>query len=71
LRDVARARRSYRFQRIVIDAFRGISMNEIVLKSIVPILFVRDVSASAAFFRDELDSRSSSDLHQIEAASAD
>ena len=27
---------------------------QIVLKSIVPILFVRDVSASAAFFRDRL-----------------
>jgi uncharacterized glyoxalase superfamily protein PhnB len=29
-------------------------MSEIALKSIVPILFVRDVSASAAFFRDKL-----------------
>ena len=29
-------------------------MAEIALKSIVPILFVRDVSASAAFFRDKL-----------------
>lgn len=29
-------------------------MGEIVLKSIVPILFVRDVPASAAFFRDKL-----------------
>jgi uncharacterized glyoxalase superfamily protein PhnB len=29
-------------------------MNEIALKSIVPILFVRDVSGSAAFFRDKL-----------------
>jgi uncharacterized glyoxalase superfamily protein PhnB len=29
-------------------------MNEVTLKSFVPILFVRDVSASAAFFRDTL-----------------
>jgi uncharacterized glyoxalase superfamily protein PhnB len=29
-------------------------MNEIVFRSVVPILFVRDVSASAAFFRDKL-----------------
>jgi uncharacterized glyoxalase superfamily protein PhnB len=29
-------------------------MSETALKSIVPILFVRDVSASAAFFRDKL-----------------
>ena len=29
-------------------------MNEIILKSAVPILFVRDVSASAAFFREKL-----------------
>jgi uncharacterized glyoxalase superfamily protein PhnB len=29
-------------------------MNEIVLKSIVPILFVRDVPASAAYFREKL-----------------
>ena len=29
-------------------------MNESVLKSIVPILFVRDVTTSAAFFRDTL-----------------
>jgi uncharacterized glyoxalase superfamily protein PhnB len=29
-------------------------MNEIVLKSVVPIVFVRDVSASAAYFRDNL-----------------
>ncbi len=29
-------------------------MSEIELKSIVPILFVRDVSRSAAFFRDKL-----------------
>jgi uncharacterized glyoxalase superfamily protein PhnB len=29
-------------------------MSEIILKSAVPILFVRDVSASAAFFREKL-----------------
>jgi uncharacterized glyoxalase superfamily protein PhnB len=29
-------------------------VSEAILKSIVPILFVRDVSASAAFFRDRL-----------------
>src|SRR5579862_4996436 len=29
-------------------------MSEIALKSVVPILFVRDVSASAAFFREKL-----------------
>jgi len=29
-------------------------MNEIVLKPIIPILFVRDVSASAAFFHEKL-----------------
>ena len=29
-------------------------MSEIVLKSAIPILFVRDVPASAAFFRDSL-----------------
>jgi catechol 2,3-dioxygenase-like lactoylglutathione lyase family enzyme len=29
-------------------------MSEIALKSIVPILFVRDVSASAAFFQEKL-----------------
>ncbi|MGD0190512.1 MAG: glyoxalase superfamily protein [Rhizomicrobium sp.] len=29
-------------------------MSEITLKSIVPILFVRDVSASAAFFQEKL-----------------
>jgi catechol 2,3-dioxygenase-like lactoylglutathione lyase family enzyme len=29
-------------------------MSEVVLKSAVPILFVRDVPASAAFFRDKL-----------------
>jgi uncharacterized glyoxalase superfamily protein PhnB len=29
-------------------------MSEIVLKSIVPILFVRDVSVSAAFFKEKL-----------------
>jgi catechol 2,3-dioxygenase-like lactoylglutathione lyase family enzyme len=29
-------------------------MSEIALKSIVPILFVRDVSSSAAFFREKL-----------------
>lgn len=29
-------------------------MNEVALKSAVPILFVRDVPASAAFFRDKL-----------------
>lgn len=29
-------------------------MSEVVLKSVVPILFVRDVPASAAFFRDGL-----------------
>jgi catechol 2,3-dioxygenase-like lactoylglutathione lyase family enzyme len=29
-------------------------MSEVALKSIVPILFVRDVSTSAAFFRDKL-----------------
>lgn len=29
-------------------------MSEIVLKSVVPILFVRDVSASAAFFQKKL-----------------
>jgi uncharacterized glyoxalase superfamily protein PhnB len=29
-------------------------MSEIALKSIVPILFVRDVSASTAFFQDKL-----------------
>lgn len=29
-------------------------MSEVVLKSIAPILFVRDVPASAAFFRDKL-----------------
>jgi catechol 2,3-dioxygenase-like lactoylglutathione lyase family enzyme len=32
----------------------GNSMSEVVLKSIVPILFVRDVSASAAFFQEKL-----------------
>jgi uncharacterized glyoxalase superfamily protein PhnB len=31
-----------------------IPINEIALKSVVPILFVRDVSASATFFRDKL-----------------
>ena len=31
------------------------SMNEIVLKSVIPILFVRDVPTSAAYFRDKLD----------------
>jgi uncharacterized glyoxalase superfamily protein PhnB len=35
-------------------AWREISMSEIVLKSIVPILFVRDVSASVAFFQQKL-----------------
>jgi catechol 2,3-dioxygenase-like lactoylglutathione lyase family enzyme len=30
------------------------AMSEIALRSIVPILFVRDVPASAAFFRDKL-----------------
>ena len=29
-------------------------MNELVLKSAIPILFVRDVPASAAYFRDKL-----------------
>lgn len=29
-------------------------MSEVVLKSAVPILFVRDVTASAAFYRDKL-----------------
>jgi catechol 2,3-dioxygenase-like lactoylglutathione lyase family enzyme len=29
-------------------------MSEVVLKPMVPILFVRDVAASAAFFRDKL-----------------
>jgi catechol 2,3-dioxygenase-like lactoylglutathione lyase family enzyme len=29
-------------------------MSEVILKSAVPILFVRDVSASAAFFREKL-----------------
>jgi catechol 2,3-dioxygenase-like lactoylglutathione lyase family enzyme len=29
-------------------------MSQVILKSIVPILFVRDVPASAAFFRDKL-----------------
>ena len=29
-------------------------MSKIALKSIIPILFVRDVSASAAYFRDKL-----------------
>jgi uncharacterized glyoxalase superfamily protein PhnB len=32
----------------------GLAMSEIILKPAVPILFVRDVSASAAFFREKL-----------------
>src|SRR5262245_37647369 len=32
----------------------SISMSEITLKSVVPILFVRDVPASAEFFREKL-----------------
>src|SRR5580704_5756030 len=40
--------------RLFIGAWRETSMSDIALKSIVPILFVRDVSASAAFFQEKL-----------------
>jgi catechol 2,3-dioxygenase-like lactoylglutathione lyase family enzyme len=34
--------------------FGSVSMSEVVLKPAVPILFVQDVTASAAFFREKL-----------------
>ena len=40
--------------RVTIGECREMPMSEIVLRSAVPILFVRDVSASAAFFQEKL-----------------
>src|SRR5690349_24809176 len=39
---------------MLVGECRELTMNEIALRSIVPILFVRDVPASAAFFREKL-----------------
>jgi uncharacterized glyoxalase superfamily protein PhnB len=43
-----------RYHGLPIGACRALSMTEVALKSIVPILFVRDVSASAVFFQKKL-----------------